>query len=207
MLLPMPSLAASATVLYLAQPVPGAVTVVVVVAWIGVEAYAARGGTRQRDALQDGGTKRFLVLTLYAGLAAAIAIALYIPATRLPAPEAAWFWSGVFVALIGAGLRAWAIRTLGELFTRDVMIREAHIVVSGGPYRVLRHPSYTGTGLIMLGFGLILGSWLSLVVVVTAFAIAHLPRILHEERVLGARFGSEYDEFARKRRRLVPFLW
>jgi hypothetical protein len=64
-------------VLYLAQPVPGAVTVVVVVAWIGVEAYAARGGTRQRDALQDGGTKRFLVLTLYAGLAAAIAIALY----------------------------------------------------------------------------------------------------------------------------------
>jgi protein-S-isoprenylcysteine O-methyltransferase len=183
------------------------VTVVVVVAWIGVEAYAARGGTRQRDALQDGGTKRFLVLTLYAGLAAAIAIALYIPATRLPAPEAAWFWSGVFVALIGAGLRAWAIRTLGELFTRDVMIREAHIVVSGGPYRVLRHPSYTGTGLIMLGFGLILGSWLSLVVVVTAFAVAHLPRILHEERVLGARFGSEYDEFARKRRRIVPFLW
>jgi hypothetical protein len=77
MLLPVPSLAASATVLYLAQPVPGAVTVVVVVAWIGVEAYAARGGTRQRDALQDGGTKRFLVLTLYAGLAAAIAIALY----------------------------------------------------------------------------------------------------------------------------------
>jgi hypothetical protein len=57
MLLPMPSLAASATVLYLAQPVAGAVTVVVVVAWIGVEAYAARGGTRQRDALQDGGTK------------------------------------------------------------------------------------------------------------------------------------------------------
>ena len=193
--------------LYLIQPAPGAVTVVVVGAWIGVEAYAAHGGSRRRDVVQDGGTKRFLVLTLYAGLAAAVAIALYIPATRLPAPEAAWFWSGVFVALTGAGLRAWAIRTLGEFFTRDVMIREAHIVVSGGPYRVLRHPSYTGTGLILVGLGLMLGSWLSLGVVVTAFGTSHLPRILHEERVLGARFGSEYDEFARKRRRLVPFLW
>jgi protein-S-isoprenylcysteine O-methyltransferase len=207
MLLPMPSLTASAAALYLAQPIPGAVAVVVVVAWIGVEAYAARGGTRRRDAVQDAGTKRFLVLTLYAGLAAAVAIALYIPATRLPAAEAAWYWSGVFVALTGAGFRAWAIRTLGELFTRDVMIREAHIVVSRGPYRVLRHPSYTGTGLIMVGFGLMLGSWLSLLIVVAAFAISHLPRILHEERVLGARFGSEYDEFARKRRRLVPYLW
>jgi len=57
MLLPTPSLAESATVLYLAQPVPGARTVVVVAAWIGVEAYAARGGIRQRDAVQDGGTK------------------------------------------------------------------------------------------------------------------------------------------------------
>ncbi|HVC04261.1 MAG TPA: isoprenylcysteine carboxylmethyltransferase family protein [Candidatus Acidoferrales bacterium] len=182
-------------------------TVVVVAAWIGVEAYAARGGARQRDAVQDGGTKRFLVLTLYTGLAAAIVIALYFPTTRLPAPEAAWFWSGVSVALTGAGLRAWAIRTLGEFFTRDVMIREAHFVVSRGPYRLLRHPSYTGTGLIMLGFGLMLGSWLSAVVVVTAFAISHLPRILHEECVLSARFGSEYEEFTRKRRRLVPFLW
>ena len=207
MLLPMPGLMASTAVVYLAQPIPGAVTVVVVVAWIGVEAYAARGGARQRDAVQDGGTKRFLVLTLYTGLAAAIAIELYIPATRLPAPAAAWFWSGVFVALVGAGLRAWAIRALGEFFTRDVMIREAHVVVSRGPYRVLRHPSYTGTGLIMLGFGLILGSWLSVIVLVTAFAISHFPRMLHEERVLGARFGSKYEEFARKRRRLVPFLW
>ena len=207
MLLPMPSLTALPTALYLAQPVPGAVTVLVVVAWIGVEAYAARGGTRQRDALQDAGTKLFLVLTLYIGLAAAIAFALYMPATRLPAPKAAWFSLGVCVALAGAGFRAWAIHTLGELFTREVMIRESHIVVSRGPYRVLRHPSYAGTGLIMVGFGLMLGNWLSLIVVVAAFAISHLPRILHEERVLGTRFGSEYDKFARRRRRLVPFLW
>src|SRR5579862_3506679 len=133
MLPPMSSLTAGAAALYLAQPVPGAVTVVVVAAWVGVEGYAARGGIRQRDAVQDGGTKRFLVLTLYVGLAAAIAIALYMPATRLPAPKAAWFWLGVFVALTGAGLRAWAIRTLGRFFTREVMIREAHVVVSNGP--------------------------------------------------------------------------
>src|ERR1017187_5019080 len=110
MLLPMPSLAASATVLYLAQPVARAVTVVVVAAWIGVEAYAARGGTRQRAAVQDGGRKRSPVRTLYARLATAVAIALYIPATRLPAPKAAWFWSGVCVALTGAGRLPWAIR-------------------------------------------------------------------------------------------------
>jgi protein-S-isoprenylcysteine O-methyltransferase Ste14 len=58
----------------------------------------------------------------------------------------------------------------------------------------------------MTGFGLMLGNWLSLLVIAVAFFISHLPRILHEERVLEANLGAPYREFATARHRLIPFV-
>jgi protein-S-isoprenylcysteine O-methyltransferase Ste14 len=96
---------------------------------------------------------------------------------------------------------------LGRFFTRSVMIREDHRVITGGPYRLLRHPAYSGTLLTGLGFGVMLGSWLSIAIMFIGVLVALLPRILHEERVLEASLGDPYRDFARGRKRLVPFVW
>jgi protein-S-isoprenylcysteine O-methyltransferase Ste14 len=87
------------------------------------------------------------------------------------------------------------------------MVRRAHRVVTGGPYRWLRHPSYSGGLLALFGLGLTFGNWLSALVLLILPLAAYLWRIRVEEEVLGSSLGPEYVEFTRTRRRLVPWLW
>jgi protein-S-isoprenylcysteine O-methyltransferase Ste14 len=56
-------------------------------------------------------------------------------------------WAGAMAFL---HFRLWAMRTLGEYFTFQVMIREDHKLIAHGPYKYLMHPSYTGTLLLIL---------------------------------------------------------
>ena len=98
-------------------------------------------------------------------------------------------------------------RDAGRFFTRTVMIREDHQVITTGPYRWLRHPAYSGTLFIGLGFGIMLRSWLSIVIMFAGVPIALLPIILHEEKVLEANLGDAYHRFAQGRKRLIPFVW
>jgi len=103
-------------------------------------------------------------------------------------------------------LRLWAIRVLGQSFRTTVIVQDQHRLVEAGPYRLLRHPSYTGTLLTILGIGLCLGNWISLLLVIAGSAIGYGYRIMVEERALRLRFGPQYDAYARRRWRLIPFL-
>ncbi len=80
-------------------------------------------------------------------------------------------------------------------------------VVDRGPYRVLRHPSYTGLLLALIGVGLMLGNWLGSLVSLTLMVVALQYRIRIEERALLAALGDGYRSFATSRARLVPFVW
>ncbi len=137
----------------------------------------------------------------------AIAVALVVPWAGLPGEPWVARLLGSLVALSGVALREWAILTLGRLFTQSVMIREQHVVVATGPYRWLRHPSYTGTLLTLVGLMLTLDNWLSVIVVIVGFLVGHIPRIRLEERVLEENLGESYREFERGRKRLVPGVW
>jgi hypothetical protein len=88
--------------LYVSEPLPLAVALVVAAAWVGVEAFAARARLTDRDAVQDRGTKVFLDLTIYAGIVASVAIALGVNATAFPGPPLLPFTLGVAIALLGA---------------------------------------------------------------------------------------------------------
>jgi protein-S-isoprenylcysteine O-methyltransferase Ste14 len=79
-------------------------------------------------------------------------------------------------------------------------------LVEAGPYRWLRHPAYTGTMMTLLGFGLAFGNWISLALLVIVPLLAYGYRISVEERALRARFGPQFDTYARARWRLLPFL-
>jgi len=115
--------------------------------------------------------------------------------------------SGIAVMLLGTALRWTAIITLKNYFTVNVTILENHKIVRHGLYKYLRHPSYTGLLLRYLGFGLGLGNWLSVVLIFVPLLGAVLYRIRVEERPLKHSFGSQYDEYAKHTRRLIPGVY
>jgi protein-S-isoprenylcysteine O-methyltransferase Ste14 len=164
---------------------------------------------RRRDAgvAQDRWTKWIIVLAARVAVVAALAIAALAPGLRAYANN--WWTLGLGVALVFAGvaLRASAIATLGRYFRREVTIEPGQQLVRRGPYRVLRHPSYTGLLLAIAGFGLAFGSWVGAAVALLVMLLGTLPRIRVEERALAQTFGPAYDEFATATARLLPYVW
>src|SRR5688572_16536310 len=76
------------------------------------------------------------------------------------------FWLGLGLMAAGLLFRLYAIRQLGQYFVPEVSIQPGQRVIDQGLYRYLRHPSYTGTFITILGYALALGNWLSLLVMV-----------------------------------------
>ena len=114
---------------------------------------------------------------------------------------------GVVVFALGLALRAWAVRELGRFFKFTVVVQADHQVVDTGPYRLIRHPSYTGLLMIELGLGIALGTWLSIPACLLPPLIAFSIRLLTEERVLARELGEPYREYMKRTDRLIPGVW
>jgi protein-S-isoprenylcysteine O-methyltransferase Ste14 len=112
--------------------------------------------------------------------------------------------SGLALIAGGIGLRAWSIATLGRFFQYRIQVQAEHKVVTEGPYRFVRHPSYTGIALVLLGIALATGDVLSLVPVAVLGGLGLAVRIGAEERQLTEALGPQYESFAARRKRLVP---
>lgn len=129
-----------------------------------------------------------------------------VPAAAIqPAPVA--YGVGMAVLLAGLTLRGWSFKALGDYFTFTVMVSSDQPVVGAGPYRVLRHPSYTGILLACAGVGLAAANWVALAVAVAAPLALLLCRIRIEERALIATLGDRYRSYAAGHKRLVPLVW
>lgn len=116
-------------------------------------------------------------------------------------------WAGVGLSLAGTALRVWSIVTLGRWFTLTLQVRPGQPIVQRGPYRVLRHPSYAGGELALLGVGLSAANWLSPILWVAPWVVAHVHRIGVEERALLETLGEPYRAYRERTWRLVPFVW
>lgn len=114
--------------------------------------------------------------------------------------------AGIVVFLLGAALRWWAILSLGRYFTMDVQLRSTQSVVQSGPYRFVRHPSYTGILIMLLGVGLVLASWASIVVILVGGVIGLGYRVAVEERALVDALGQPYVDYMRQTQRFIPFI-
>jgi protein-S-isoprenylcysteine O-methyltransferase Ste14 len=124
--------------------------------------------------------------------------------TPLPEP---FFYVGLLLMLTGILFRQWAIWVLGRFFSTKVRIVSDHKIVREGPYRFLRHPSYTGMLMILLGLGLASRTWLGTIIILALFSLVIGYRISVEESALKAEFGGEYIQYAKKTKRLFPFLF
>lgn len=103
-------------------------------------------------------------------------------------------------------IRLIAVFSLGKMFTVDVTIRKDHALKKNGIYKFLRHPSYAGSLLSFIGFGLSLNNWVSLLIVFIAILSVFLLRINIEEKLLLQQFGKEYVDYKKKTAALIPFI-
>jgi len=154
----------------------------------------------------DRGTRLIVAFAAYFGIAAAAVIA-NVSGLRVYANNWWTLGLGIAVVLSGAALRDWAILSLGRYFRRTVTIEPGQRIVRRGPYRRLRHPSYTGLFLIFTGFGLAFGSWVSAAVALLILFVGMLPRIRVEEHVLAQTFGPDYTDYANSTARVLPHVW
>lgn len=128
-------------------------------------------------------------------------------ATSALRADADWLrWTGVVLGAAGLAMQNWAIISLGRWFTLRVALLPGHELVRSGPYRRLRHPSYTGLFLWLFGIPLAFGSWGGLVVLAIALPFAIL-RMREEEALLQREFGAAFDEMHRETHRLVPYVY
>jgi protein-S-isoprenylcysteine O-methyltransferase Ste14 len=113
-------------------------------------------------------------------------------------------WLGLVLGILTLPAVHWVLSTLGRNVTETVLTKECHELITGGPYRWVRHPLYTTGLLLFLALGLMAGSWLVLLATGLAFALLLGLVIPREEQALLAKFGDRYHTYMDGTGRLVP---
>jgi len=114
--------------------------------------------------------------------------------------------AGLAVEAMGLILSIWARRHLGQNWSGEISIKVDHELIRSGPYRLLRHPIYTGLLAMYAGTALVTGEWLAAIGLAMA-AFAYWRKIRLEEANLNAAFGDDYDAYRRETWALVPGLF
>ena len=155
----------------------------------------------------DKGTRYFNFIAIAVGLSAAALLngfpKFFFPGGRTNTV----FFIGIAILLFGMALRFWSVFTLGASFRTTIETDKDQKVISSGPYRLLRHPSYSGLLLMCCGYGIALQNWLSLLAAVLLPLAALLYRIRIEEAALASSLGSEYSEYQKHTKKLIPWIW
>lgn len=195
--------------LFANQPVLLGVLVTGLLVWRVMEAIVdirSWGHLRAGAQRQDHGSQLVLLCLIVVGFFLSTVLALKVPDTAITSARDFLFWVGILLIYAGIAFRFYAIHVLGAYFTTTVAVAPEQTVIETGPYRLIRHPSYTGLLILFLGYGLCLTNWLSLLVLMGCALIGLGYRINVEEHVLQARLGQPYHEYMRRTKRLIPFV-
>jgi protein-S-isoprenylcysteine O-methyltransferase Ste14 len=165
-----------------------------------------RSARNRRGSNADRGSIVAVVIAVVTGLLVAVRSADAVTAAMIPGR---WipFVMGLVMMWAGIALRQWAVWTLGRFFTVVVRVADDQSVIDRGPYRWVRHPSYTGLLVTLVGLGAALGNWLSVLALAVLPSIGLVIRIRVEEQALVAALGEPYREYAERHRRLLPGIW
>ena len=150
----------------------------------------------------DEGTTRLLLAS------SALAYPLPLVLHRLPQPimPSAAGATGLILQACGLALRVWSMRTLGSFYTRTLRTTQDQHVVDTGPYRMIRHPGYTGALLVWIGLALTSCSAPATVAVAALLGRAYQLRITAEENLLHRALPA-YAEYSRRTKKLIPRTW
>ncbi len=130
---------------------------------------------------------------------------LWMPAA-LPRSEAMQ-WAGLGLALAGVGLGIWARTRIRSQYSGHLQTQAGSHLVTQGPYRCIRHPSYAGFLLVVLGVATGYGSVLGLGAILLLILPGLAYRMKVEEDILVQQFHEEYLDYKSRTKRLIPGIW
>jgi protein-S-isoprenylcysteine O-methyltransferase Ste14 len=130
------------------------------------------------------------------------------PAPHGDVPVAEWVAGvgAIMVAAASTWLIAAAQRALGRQFGYQARLVEGHELITAGPYRLVRHPIYSGLLGLMLATAVVVSRWPAIPLSVALYLAGTFVRTRSEERLLRAAFGAEFDEYARRVPAIIPGL-
>jgi protein-S-isoprenylcysteine O-methyltransferase len=155
---------------------------------------------------RDRGSLRLLWIVIVPSVTLAFNLPHLLPAAGMDAAPTLRY-PGIAVFVLGLTIRWYAIVHLGRFFTVNVAIATDHRVIDTGPYRFVRHPSYTGALMAFLGLALCLANWASLAVLMVPVFLVFLRRMRVEEAALLQAIGDQYRDYMNRTKRLVPAIY
>lgn len=137
-----------------------------------------------------------------------IAVGMWLTAAVLPGAGRGFPGRGALaacLALVGVATAAAGVRAFVRHGTtpNPMAPEEASALVRDGVYRFTRNPMYLGLAIILIGWGIWLGSWWAVVLIPVYVGWVTRFQVIPEERVLRARFGGDYEEYTAKVRRWI----
>jgi protein-S-isoprenylcysteine O-methyltransferase Ste14 len=182
--------------------------VVWLVLWVATAIIEVAGVARRRTEAtkKDMGSRVVLRLCIFPGVIVLAASPKIAPGAEIHPPLVAVV-VGMVIFAAGEALRIWAKAALGRYFTYTVMTSSDQTVITSGPYRYVRHPSYTGILLIAIGAGTVWDNWLGLGAVTLGTLVGLAYRIYVEEKALLDELGDRYRTYAQDHKRLIPRVW
>ena len=151
----------------------------------------------------DKGSLLFILIGVFIPLIIVFILA-YLRIGRLPTLVS---YIGLVFVILGFVLRQRSIIVLGEFFTLVISIQKNQKLIQDGPYKYIRHPSYTGLFLEIVGVGLFLSNWLAIIIILILLFPSLIYRISIEEKVLVKEFGNEYTSYQKRTKKLIPFIY
>jgi protein-S-isoprenylcysteine O-methyltransferase Ste14 len=163
-----------------------------------------RSANSNKDS-QDKGSMRIIWITIGIAINLGIIISIFskFPVSKLMITP----YLGLLLITAGMIFRFFAVWSLGKFFTVDITIQENHEIIDKGVYKIVRHPSYLGSLVSFIGFGISLNNWISLIIIVIPITIAFIHRIKIEEQLMLKQFGVDYSEYMNKTYRLLPKIY
>jgi protein-S-isoprenylcysteine O-methyltransferase len=155
----------------------------------------------------DRGSLKLIWIVIGGSVFAAFSASFALPGANFAALIAPARVAGTAVFAVGLTLRWYAIIYLGRFFTVNVAIAADHQLIESGPYRYVRHPSYTGALMAFLGLGLCIGNWVSIALILVPTSLVYLWRMRVEEAALLQALGDQYRSYMDRTKRLIPGVY
>jgi protein-S-isoprenylcysteine O-methyltransferase Ste14 len=176
--------------------------------WIIPEMIASRRKAPQLSSKsKDRGSYLLLMMLLWIGIASDFTLCFLMPQAAIRTDRVAVFYIGIGLMFAGMALRLYSMTLLGRYFTFEVAVHTDQPVIEAGPYRYIRHPSYTGALITITGLGLALGNWAGLIALLGCMVVAYGYRIPIEESALVDALGEPYKRYIRRTYRLIPYIF
>lgn len=176
-----------------------AIIVSIMVLWLLFELWVSIRDKEKEKRVSDYGTREFY------GFSQSITVLSALWLDSLWTIPSIFHFFGFGLLICGICIRFWAIQSLGKYYSHIVRTVSHHKIIDKGPYRFLRHPAYAGMIMAFCGICAFYCNIVSVLIFLLLLQPSVILRIWIEEKALFSLEG--YSEYAKNRKRLIPYVW